>query len=101
MTSSTTSSNKKRSTNIRETVSIDSEDEIAQFGSPESWQGHFNRDGEPLTKLRRISVKHNAVNARFDSRYRNALNKKQMLGRQVVFEFCIFCIFCILCIFCI
>ena len=73
---------------------IDSDDDVAIFGSPESWQGQFNRDGEPLTKMRRISVKHNLVNAKYDSRYRNASNKQTILGRHVVFELCIFCIFC-------
>jgi hypothetical protein len=90
VTPTTPSSNQKRS---RASVSIDSEDDTPIFGSPESWQGQFNRDGESLTKMRRISIKHNAVNAKYDSRYRNASNKQQILGRHVVFEFCIFCIF--------
>jgi hypothetical protein len=45
--------------------------------------GQVNRDGEALTKMRRISIKHNVVNSKYDSRYRNATNKNKLLGRHV------------------
>ena len=46
-------------------------------------EGLVNRDGEALTKKWRVSIKHNVVNSKYDSRYGNSSNKNQLLGRHV------------------
>ena len=83
VTPASTSSSKKRPRSSSETVSHWSDEEIVADDGLDSWKGLVNRDGEALTKKRRVSIKHNVVNSKYDSRYRNSSNKNQLLGRHV------------------
>jgi hypothetical protein len=76
-----------------DTVSHWSDEEIIADYGLDSWKGLVNRDGEALTKMRRVSIKHNVVISKYDSNYSNSSNKNQLLGRHVHIILYMLCIF--------